>query len=254
MSRGNSYDDVTRAQAYARLDFPGTYYLAFRDLPDIIAANVTGRRGLDFGCGAGRSAAFLRRLGFEVTGVDISPSMIELARKADPSGRYQLIEDGDFGGLPAGDFDLILAAFAFDNIPDVSGRVRVLSGLRELLRPGGRIIVLGSTAELYTHEWASFTTRQFAGNRTARSGDAVQIVIKDVADQRPVTDYLWSHEDYLRLFSAAELEVLDCRRPLGRQDEPQRWEAELTTAPWVIYVLRRSQSASRAESRGGANR
>jgi len=254
MSRGNSYDDVTRAQAYARLDFPGTYYLAFRDLPDIIAANVTGRRGLDFGCGAGRSAAFLRRLGFEVTGVDISPSMIELARKADPSGRYQLIEDGDFGGLPAGDFDLILAAFAFDNIPDVSGRVRLLSGLRELLRPGGRIIVLGSTAELYTHEWASFTTRQFAGNRTARSGDAVQIVIKDVADQRPVTDYLWSHEDYLRLFSAAELEVLDCRRPLGRQDEPQRWEAELTTAPWVIYVLRRSQSASRAESRGGANR
>jgi len=69
-----------------------------------------------------------------------------------------------------------------------------------------------------------------------------------------VTDYLWSHEDYLRLFSAAELEVLDCRRPLGRQDEPQRWEAELTTPPWVIYVLRRSQSASRAESRGGANR
>jgi SAM-dependent methyltransferase len=254
MSRGNSYDDVTRAQAYARLEFPGTYYLAFRDLPDIIAANVTGRRGLDFGCGAGRSTAFLKRLGFEVVGIDISPSMIELARKADPGGSYQLIEEGEFGGLPAGGFDLILSAFAFDNIPDAAGRVRVLCGLRELLCRGGRIIVLGSTPEVYTHEWASFTTRQFAANRTARSGDAVQIVIKDVADQRPVTDYLWSHEDYLRLFSAAQLEVLNCHKPLGRHEEPQRWEAELTTAPWVIYVLRRSQSASRAESRGGASR
>jgi SAM-dependent methyltransferase len=254
MSQRNSYDDAARAEAYALLEFPGTYYLAFRDLPEIIAAHVTGRRVLDFGCGAGRSAAFLRGLGFEVTGIDISPSMIELARRADPAGNYQLIEDGDFGGLPAGGFDLILSAFAFDNIADVARRVRLLRGLRELLCPGGRIIVLGSTPEVYTHEWASFTTRQFAGNCEARSGDAVQIVIKDVADQRPVTDFLWSHADYLRLFTAAQLEMLDCRRPLGRRDEPRRWETELTVAPWVIYVLRRSHSASRAESRAGASR
>lgn len=238
MSPGNSYDDAARAAAYARLEFPGTYYLAFRDLPQIIAANVTGRRVLDFGCGAGRSAAFLRGLGFEVTGVDISPSMIELARKADPDGSYQLIEDGNFSGLTPNGFDLVLSAFAFDNVPGVARRVRLLRGLGELLRPSGRIIVLGSTPEIYTHEWASFTTRQFPRNREARSGDAVQIILNDVVDQRPVIDYLWSHEDYLRLFSDAQLELLDCRRPLGREDEPQRWQTELTIAPWVIYVLR----------------
>jgi SAM-dependent methyltransferase len=231
------------------LEFPGTYYLAFRDLPAIIAASVTGRRVLDFGCGAGRSAAFLRRLGFEVTGVDISPSMIEQARKADPAGCYQLIEDGDFSHLTPGGFDLILSAFAFDNIPEAAKRVGLLRGLAELLRPSGRIIVLGSTPEIYTNEWASFTTRQFASNRKARSGDAVQVVIKDVADQRPVLDYLWSHEDYLRLFSDAELELLDCRRPLGRTDEPQRWQTELTVAPWVIYVVRRGDPASSASRR-----
>jgi SAM-dependent methyltransferase len=244
MSPGNSYDDAARAAAYASLEFPGTYYLAFRDLPEIIAASVTGRRVLDFGCGAGRSAGFLRRLGFEVTGVDISPSMIELARRADPAGRYQLIADGDFSGLTPGAFDLVLSAFAFDNIPEVARRLGLLRGLGELLCPSGRMIVLGSTPEIYTHEWASFTTRDFARNRQARSGDAVQIVLKDVADPRPVTDYLWSHEDYLRQFSAAELELLACRKPLGREDEPQRWKTELTVAPWVIYVLRRSQTAS----------
>ena len=237
MSPGNSYDDAARAAAYAMLEFPGTYYLAFRDLPEIIAASVTGRRVLDFGCGAGRSAAFVRRLGFEVTGVDISPSMIELARKADPAGHYQLIEDGDFSGLTAGSFDLVLSAFAFDNIPEVTRRVRLLHALGELLRPSGRIVMLSSTPEIYTHEWASFTTREFARNREARSGDAVQIVLKDVADPRPVIDYLWSHEDYLRLFSGAGLELLDCRRPLGRADDPQLWKTELKVAPWVIYVV-----------------
>ena len=225
------------------LEFPGTYYLAFRDLPRIIAASVTGRRVLDFGCGAGRSATFLRRLGFEVTGVDISSSMIELARRADPAGDYLLIQDGDFSGLTPGGFDLVLSAFAFDNIAEVARRIRLLRGLGELLCPGGRIILLGSTPEIYTHEWASFTTGEFARNREARSGDAVQIVLKDVADQRPVIDYLWSHEDYLRLFSGAELELLARHRPVGRQDEPQRWATELTIAPWVIYVLRRSERA-----------
>lgn len=236
----NAYDDSRRAEAYAMLEFPGTYYLAFRDLPAIIAANTSGKRAVDFGCGAGRSSAFLRRLGFAVTGIDISPSMIELARRADPSGCYRLIEDGDFSELPLRSFDLVLSAFAFDNIPVASRRVGLLHGLSELLSASGRIIVLGSTPEIYTNEWASFTTTKFPGNRQARSGDAVQIVIKDAADQRPVVDYLWSHEDYLELFAAAGVELLDCRRPLGRSDEPYECQADLTIPPWVIYVLRNS--------------
>jgi len=49
-----------------------TYYLAFRDLPEILSAHVTGPRALDFGCGTGRSTRILRKLGFDVTGVDVS--------------------------------------------------------------------------------------------------------------------------------------------------------------------------------------
>jgi len=33
---GNVYEDQERARAYATLQFPGTYYLAFRDLPALI--------------------------------------------------------------------------------------------------------------------------------------------------------------------------------------------------------------------------
>ncbi len=36
----NCYEDAVRASAYARLEFPGTYHLAYRDLPDLIGKQV----------------------------------------------------------------------------------------------------------------------------------------------------------------------------------------------------------------------
>ena len=126
MSSSNVYNDAQRANAYATLEFPGTYYLAFRDLPAIIAHHVIGRVALDFGCGTGRSTRFLKRLGFDATGIDISASMIAHAQKADPGGSYRLIEDGDFNGFEPGGLDLVFSAFAFDNIPDGTRRAGLL--------------------------------------------------------------------------------------------------------------------------------
>lgn len=237
MSFLNVYDDARRADAYATLEFPGTYWLAFRDLPAIITRHVTGSVALDFGCGAGRSTRFLKRLALDATGVDVSASMIEHARTADPAGSYRLIGDGDFSGLEAESLDLVFSAFAFDNIADAARRAELLGGLRRLLKRAGRVILLDSTAEIYTHEWVSFSTSAFPENRVARSGDTVRIVMTDVVDQRPVVDYIWFHEDYLRLFDAAKLRLMAQHRPLGTEGEPWRWKSELSVAPWVIYVL-----------------
>ena len=237
MSFSNVYDDTERAGAYATLEFPGTYYLAYRDLPAIIAKYVTGREALDFGCGAGRSTRFLKNLGFSASGIDISSSMIQLAKNVDPSGTYRLVDEGDFSAFPPDRFDLVLSAFAFDNIPGVAKRVDLLRGLRRLLKNEGRIILLGSTPEIYTHEWASFTTKDFPENRHAKSGDTVRIVMKDVEDERPVVDLVWFHEDYLNLFAASELDLVAHYTPIGRGDEPYEWLTETSIAPWVIYVL-----------------
>lgn len=238
MPFSNVYDDAGRAEAYATLEFPGTYYLAYRDLPTIIAKHVTGREALDFGCGAGRSTRFLKKLGFNVIGIDISSSMIRLAANADPGGSYRLIDDGDFSAFGPARFDLILSAFAFDNIPDVARRGELLHNLGRLLNADGRIILLGSRPEIYTHEWTSFTTKDFPENQHARSGDTVRIVMKEVADARPVIDVVWFHEDYLKLFAASELDLVAYYTPLGCNDEPCEWVTEGTIAPWVIYVLR----------------
>ena len=52
MTFKNVYGDPRFADAYARLQFPGTYSLAYRDLPALLAKHVTGKAALDFGCGA----------------------------------------------------------------------------------------------------------------------------------------------------------------------------------------------------------
>jgi SAM-dependent methyltransferase len=235
----NVYDDRRRAEAYATLEFPGSYYLAYRDLPAIIAEHVGGRVALDFGCGAGRSTRFLAKLGFDVIGIDVSTNMIELARRAAPGGTYRLVGDGDFSTLEPRRFDLVLSAFAFDNIPGFEKRRDLMRGLGCLLNDQGRLILLSSRPEIYVHEWASFTTRAFPENRAAKSGDPVKIVMKDVADRRPVVDFLWSHQDYLDLFDACALHLIAHHTPLGRKDEPYPWLAETAIAPWVIYVLSR---------------
>jgi len=235
----NVYDDTERAQAYATLEFPGTYYLAYRDLPAIIAEHVTGREALDFGCGAGRSTRFLKNLGFTTVGIDISNSMIQLAKSFDPAGTYRLVDDGDFNAFESASIDLILSAFAFDNIPNVNKRCELLRGLRRLLTNEGKIVILGSTPEMYTNEWASFTTKEFPGNRSAKSGSTVFNVMKDIDDPRPVVDLLWFHHDYLDLFAASDLELVAQYRPLGREDEPYEWITETSVAPWVIYVVKK---------------
>jgi SAM-dependent methyltransferase len=133
MTFTNCYGDDARAAAYAELEIANTYYLAFRDLPDIITSHVVGSQALDFGCGAGRSTRFLRRLGFSACGVDISPAMIARAKEVEPREDFRLIRDGDFSSLAPQSFDLITAIFTFDNIA-ASRRSICMSG-----RPSPRL-------------------------------------------------------------------------------------------------------------------
>ena len=233
----NVYDDVDRARAYADLEFPGTYYLAFRDLPLLLRKYVTGTRALDFGCGTGRSTRFLRGLAFEVIGVDVSEVMLDQARVRDPHGDYRLVADATPAGFGAGTFDLILAAFTFDNIPTDRQKISALRELRRLLAPDGRLFIVVSSPAIYWHEWVSFSTKDYPANRTARDGDSVRIVMLDVPDRRPVVDILCSDVHYRELFEAVGLCVVDAVRPLATSAESVQWVSETTIPPWNIYVL-----------------
>lgn len=233
----NIYDDKARADAYSSLEFPGTYYLAYRDLAAIIERHIRGKSALDFGCGTGRSTRFLRQLGFDVVGIDIAEQMLAQARQLDPQTEYLLVPDGDLSCLAPSTHDLVLSVFTFDNIPTIENKASLFQSLKCLLRTGGRIVCLVSSPEIYINEWASFSTKNFPENRTANRGDKVRIVMLDVEDSRPVEDIVWTDEDYHEVFGLAGLSPIEICRPLADPNEPYAWVSETTIPPWTIYVL-----------------
>ena len=248
MEFSNSYEDAKRAEAYAKLEFPGTYCLAYRDLPEIIFEHVKGRKAMDFGCGTGRSARFLQKLGFNTVGADVAEDMIKKAREADPDGDYRLVEDGNFSQFEDNAYDLVLSVFTFDNIPTMEKKVKNFREIRNLLKSEGRIVNLVSSPEIYTREWASFSTKDFPENKHAKSGDKVRIIITAAEDKRPVEDVVWTDEYYQEVFKRAGLELVRTYKPLARENEPYKWVNETRIAPWVIYVLRKEERHFRLEA------
>jgi trans-aconitate methyltransferase len=234
----NAYADRARAESYATLEYRGTYSLAFLELSVLLRRYAPGSRALDFGCGTGRSTRFLKNQGLQAEGIDISEAMLVEARRRDPRGSYRLVASDRPAELPEQTYDLVVAAFAFDNIP-TAGKVDVLLSLRASIRPGGRMVLVVSTPELYVNEWASFSSRAFPENRRAQSGDPVRIILLDVSDPRPIEDILCTDAAYREAFAAAGLRVVQSRHPLGSPDDPIAWVSETTVAPWTLYELTR---------------
>jgi SAM-dependent methyltransferase len=88
---------------------------------------------LDVGCGEGRVPRDLRARGYEVIGIDASPTLIEHAREADPGGDYRI---ADAAQLPFADASVLLvtAMLSLHDMDDMAGavgeaaRVLVLGG------------------------------------------------------------------------------------------------------------------------------
>jgi ubiquinone/menaquinone biosynthesis C-methylase UbiE len=249
--QANPYNDALRAEAYAKLGIVNSYYLAYRDLPELFAKYQISGSALDYGCGTGRSTRFLRDRGFSVVGVDIADAMILKARQHDPQGDYQTIAPGDLQSFSNNQFDLVLSEMPFDNIPTMEEKVGTLLQISRVLKPGGMKILVAGSHDLYLREWVSFSTLDFPENKLAKSGDPVKAVIKDLGDRRVVEDILWTEDAYHETFKRTPLRLLETRRPtIGPDDQYQcQWISERTHAPVVIFVLRKPRPTERSKLR-----
>ncbi|WP_409056794.1 methyltransferase domain-containing protein [Streptomyces sp. SYP-A7185] len=95
---------------------------------------------LDLGCGTGSLSLLAAERGHRVTGVDLSPNMVELAR-AKLAGHAAEFLVGDAGAPPVAGrrFDVILARHVLWALPELEETLRHWCGL---LRPGGRLVLV----------------------------------------------------------------------------------------------------------------
>jgi ubiquinone/menaquinone biosynthesis C-methylase UbiE len=106
----------------------------------------TGCRVLDVGCGVGRWSRLLAARGAQVTGIDLSPTMIEEARRrALAAGVAQRcsFHVQDLSALEvAGEFDQVLAVTVLQHILDPMSLYSAVAAMSRHLAPGGRMILL----------------------------------------------------------------------------------------------------------------
>jgi 2-polyprenyl-3-methyl-5-hydroxy-6-metoxy-1,4-benzoquinol methylase len=107
---------------------------------------TAGARVLDVGCGVGRWSSLLAARGAQVTGVDLSPTMIDQAnRRANAGGvatRCRFLVQ-DLAQLDAGEvFDLVLGVTVLQHILDPEALRMAVQRMSDHLAPGGRMVLL----------------------------------------------------------------------------------------------------------------
>ena len=106
-----------------------------------LSGATPGSRALDLACGTGDIAFALAARGALVTGLDITPRMLELARAKPAAPRTVTFVAGDMMALPFADasFDLVTTGYGVRNVPRIEP---ALDEIRRVLRPGGLLLSL----------------------------------------------------------------------------------------------------------------
>ncbi|MEV3873412.1 tRNA-dependent cyclodipeptide synthase [Streptomyces sp. NPDC049906] len=137
------YDEIS--SDYTDVERVFSTYRTLVEEPSLLKAlgPVDGATVLDIGCGSGAYTRLLSRRGAErVLGVDVSPGMVDVARRweqRDPLGvRYEVHDAIDMPVLGA--FDAAVAVAVLHYADDREELTRMLERTRANLVPGGRFV------------------------------------------------------------------------------------------------------------------
>lgn len=96
-------------------------------------------RALEFGCGAGRFLPHFEKRFREVWGVDVSPEMIDLARRHNPRCNLHLNAAPHLACFPDGHFDLVYSFLVLQHLPRVSMITGYVAEFMRIIKPGGLV-------------------------------------------------------------------------------------------------------------------
>ena len=105
-------------------------------------AALKGRKVLDVGCGGGLLSEAMARAGAEVTGIDLAPAVLDVARlhllESGLSVDYQELSVESLAETSAGQFDVVTCLEMLEHVPDPASVIRACA---VLLKPGGRLFL-----------------------------------------------------------------------------------------------------------------
>ncbi|GAA3703515.1 class I SAM-dependent methyltransferase [Nonomuraea antimicrobica] len=138
-------EEIWNAEAARRYDTPGTGMFA----PEVLGPTVArlaelagGGRALEFAIGTGRVAVPLAETGVPVTGIELSPAMIDQLRTKVDEATIPVVT-GDMATVVApGDYSLVYLVFnTISNLQTQAEQVACFRNAARHLRPGGRFVI-----------------------------------------------------------------------------------------------------------------
>lgn len=231
------------AEKYNKLNgeenrFGRTDYLITQELPGILKKHATNSAILDFGCGAGLSTRFIKKMGYDCIGVDINENMLNFARTNDPSGRYvKSISDNK---IPFHDnaFDLVVSIFVLFEIPSIEKMTSIFEEVSRVLGQDGVFIAITGSEELYKRNWLSLNVKDFPENMNPKSGDICKINLSHIG--LTLHDYFWTDKDYTHVAESAGFKVINRLYPLGKTNQGMEWKDEIYYPPFVFYEFQKN--------------
>jgi SAM-dependent methyltransferase len=181
-------------------------------------------RVLTIGCGAGREAFALERLGYETHGVDISGALLGIAaemreRRGHRTSLCRI--DGETLPFDRGAFDVVtLWAQMLDNVPSRAGRLALMREVRRVLVPDG-------IATFSAHD----------DERTRPEMDPADVVLADLPEQGDLLRYerREAATRYCHLFQREEL--VDLVQGAGFTDARIRHTSDLGEEWGNVFVV-----------------
>lgn len=190
-------------------DIGQAYEVAYHGMPEQLAAlrwlteRLDGRsRVLDLGCGTGEpSARTLSQAGHDVVGVDVSATMLAVARERLPDAELHHLDIRDFHAEP-GSFDAALAFFCLLMIPPAD-IAEMLTRIAGWLRPGGyfQLAMVPVPADYETWEFmgqqvhvTGYPADELAGMLESRG---LRVVFSELSEFQPRLDVPPEPQHYL---------------------------------------------------------
>jgi SAM-dependent methyltransferase len=244
------YDDFT-----AHHDYEGW-------LTDLLVAlephGLRGQRLLDVGCGTGKSFMPMLRRGWQVTGCDISPAMLELAREK--AGEAARLEVADMLELPRfGEFDLVWALDdAINYLLTAEELERALTRARANLAPAGLLLFDVNELLAYRTFFAGTEVVERGGRRLVWNGLAssdvapgsicesrLEVVDEDgeiAASEAPAHTHRQRHFPEAEVLAALDGAGLECLEVYGMYtDGILKQPLDQAAHTKAVYIARRAR-------------
>ncbi len=186
---------------------------------------------LDMGCGAGRVSIGLYKSGYHnIAGMDISKSMVKTAEKIAKKIGYPItFYEGDAVAVPFNDniFDTIIFSFnGLMQIPEITSRIKALSEIKRVLKPGGYFIFTTHDRDMQTEaklSWEKEEKKWRSGTHDKRVFEFGDKIINGKAKNEYTFLHFPDRKEIIHSIDQAGLELIE-----------DLWRADISEEPDAV--------------------